>query len=66
MSKVLLPTLIEDIFCSTPLLSYKMAIYCLYYYGLSKKIVDKKMRAIKVTGADIVVADWPRLAVPVY
>jgi glycolate oxidase iron-sulfur subunit len=33
--------------------------FSLYYYDLSKKIADKKVAAIKATGADIVVSSCP-------
>ncbi|GAH19410.1 unnamed protein product [marine sediment metagenome] len=33
--------------------------FSIYYYDLSKKIADKKMEAIKSTGADIVVSSCP-------
>jgi glycolate oxidase iron-sulfur subunit len=33
--------------------------FSLYYYDLSKQIADKKVQAIKATGADIVVSSCP-------
>ena len=33
--------------------------FSLYYYELSKKIADKKMQAVKATGADIVATSCP-------
>jgi glycolate oxidase iron-sulfur subunit len=33
--------------------------FSIYYYDLSKQIADKKVEAIKSTGADIVVSSCP-------
>ncbi|MBA7683414.1 Lactate utilization protein A [subsurface metagenome] len=33
--------------------------FSIYYYDLSKKIADKKMEAIKASGADIVASSCP-------